>query len=57
MNTASVGLLLNLTSRDAAISPYIGAGVGLYDWELTESGDFIDFFVDPPEILPRHLRR
>ena len=28
--------------RRAAIQPYIGAGVGVFSWRYTETGDFID---------------
>ncbi|MDH3402650.1 MAG: hypothetical protein OES32_00575 [Acidobacteriota bacterium] len=41
--TGSVGLILQLLGRDAAIQPYLGFGGGFYDWSLVESGDFIDF--------------
>lgn len=48
LDTASftVGLVYRFTGRDAVISPYVGAGAGLYFWRLTESGDFIDFDFD-----------
>jgi hypothetical protein len=39
----NLGLLLHLARRDAAIVPYVGAGAGLYLWNLQEEGDFIDF--------------
>jgi outer membrane protein W len=29
--------------RSSGVQPYIGAGVGLYRWRYTESGDFVDF--------------
>jgi hypothetical protein len=29
--------------RESGVQPYIGAGVGLYRWRYTESGDFVDF--------------
>jgi opacity protein-like surface antigen len=41
--SGTIGLLLNLTGRDAAIQPYLGVGGGVYPWRLEESGDFIDF--------------
>jgi opacity protein-like surface antigen len=41
--SGTIGLLLNLTGRDAAIQPYLGVGGGAYPWRLEESGDFIDF--------------
>lgn len=31
------------TGRDAAIQPYIGAGVGIFRWRYTETGEFVDF--------------
>ena len=29
--------------RSAAVQPYIGAGVGIFSWRYSESGEFIDF--------------
>ena len=29
--------------RESGIQPYIGAGVGLYRWRYSESGEFVDF--------------
>lgn|SRR5687767_2462402 len=29
--------------RESGVQPYIGAGVGLYRWRYTESGEFVDF--------------
>jgi hypothetical protein len=29
--------------RESSVQPYIGAGVGLYRWRYTESGEFVDF--------------
>jgi hypothetical protein len=29
--------------RSSGVQPYIGAGVGLYRWRYTESGEFVDF--------------
>lgn len=49
--SATVAYVFNVLSRDASVVPYLGIGGGLYDWELTESGDFIDFGVEPPEIF------
>jgi len=48
----TVALAVNLAPKRAPIIPYVGAGVGLYAWSLEESGEFIDFFFDPPEIFP-----
>ncbi len=30
------------TGRRAAIQPYVGAGIGVFSWRYTETGDFID---------------
>ena len=45
--TLGVGAMFNLTRRDQAIIPYVGAGANLNFWRLTEFGDFIDFGADP----------
>lgn len=29
--------------RDAAVQPYIGAGVGVFAWRYSETGEFVDF--------------
>jgi hypothetical protein len=29
--------------RDAAVQPYIGAGVGIFSWRYSETGEFVDF--------------
>ena len=50
--SATVGLAFRLAPKNAPIIPYVGGGGGLYAWTLEESGEFIDFFVDPPEIFP-----
>jgi len=42
---------LNLTGPRARVVPYVGVGGGFYLWSLEEEGDFIDFGVDPPEIV------
>ncbi|MGH9379465.1 MAG: outer membrane beta-barrel protein [Thermoanaerobaculia bacterium] len=47
----TVGLLVHPLGRDAVVSPYLGGGLGAYLWRLTESGDFINFNVDPPFIF------
>jgi outer membrane protein W len=31
--------------RFASFQPYIGGGIGVYNWRYTETGDFIDFTV------------
>lgn len=47
----TVGLLVHPLGRDAVVSPYLGGGLGAYLWRLEESGDFINFNVDPPLIV------
>lgn len=42
VTSLTAGLVLRLSPRKA-LSPYVGAGGGLYSWELSEVGDFIDF--------------
>jgi hypothetical protein len=54
--SATAAYVLSLTGRDAAIVPYVGIGGGVYDWELEESGDFIDFGVVPAEIFTDSFR-
>jgi opacity protein-like surface antigen len=39
----TAGVVFSLTGPDAPLVPYVGAGVGLYSWQLEEDGDFIDF--------------
>lgn len=29
--------------RDRAVEPYVGAGIGVFNWRYTETGEFIDF--------------
>jgi len=48
--------VVSLTGRDATIVPYVGVGGGVYDWELEERGDFIDFGVVPNEIFTDRFR-
>ncbi len=43
--------VVELGDAMAAVVPYLGAGVGLYSWELSETGEFLDFGVDPPEVF------
>jgi hypothetical protein len=31
------------TGRESPVQPYIGAGVGLYRWRYSETGQFVDF--------------
>jgi opacity protein-like surface antigen len=39
----NLGILFHILRRDAVVSPYVGGGLGLYGYDLEESGDFIDF--------------
>lgn len=48
----TAGLVFNLTARHNRFVPYLGAGGGLYSWELTENGEFIDFASPDLEIFP-----
>lgn len=41
--TATVRLLP--LGRFAAFQPYVGGGIGVYNWRYSETGDFIDFSV------------
>lgn len=54
--SATAAYVVNLTGRDAAVVPYVGIGGGVYDWELEESGDFVDFGVEPLEIFSATFR-
>jgi hypothetical protein len=51
MNQLSVAWVLDLARRPGPAVPYVGVGGGLYFWELREEGEFIDFGVDPAEIV------
>jgi len=39
--TATARVLL--LGRHGVVQPYVGGGVGIYNWRYSESGDFIDF--------------
>ncbi len=41
--------------RSAAVQPYVGGGIGLFNWRYSETGDFIDFSVPGEPDLPREL--
>lgn len=41
--TATVRLLP--LGRGSAFQPYVGGGIGIYNWRYSETGDFIDFSV------------
>lgn len=66
IQTLTLGALIHLLDRDAAVVPYVGVGGGFYFWDLSESGDFINFdefqapifsgtFVDEGEALGYYL--
>jgi opacity protein-like surface antigen len=56
IGSLTAGLVFNLTGPDAPISPYVGAGGGLYSWRLEESGDFIDFNTPHRDIFSANLK-
>lgn len=31
--------------RSTAVQPYVGGGIGIYNWRYSETGDFVDFTV------------
>jgi hypothetical protein len=37
--------------RRGAVQPYVGAGIGFFNWRYTETGDFIDFSAFEPEVF------
>lgn len=37
--------------QGSPVQPYVGAGLGLFRYKYTESGEFLDFTFDPPEIF------
>jgi hypothetical protein len=43
--TATVRFL-PLGRGDAAVEPYVGAGIGIFNWRYSETGEFVDFFDD-----------
>lgn len=47
----TVAYQIKLASRRSTLVPYLGAGGGVWLWELEESGDFIDFVPVDPEIF------
>ena len=38
--------------QSSAIQPYFGAGLGIFSWRYSESGEFVDFGTRPPTIFP-----
>lgn len=54
--SATAAYVLNFAGRGASVVPYAGIGGGVYDWSLEESGDFIDFGVQPLEIFTDTFR-
>lgn len=38
------------TGRASGFQPYVGAGIGVLSWKYTETGSFLDFDFDPPDI-------
>ncbi len=37
--------------QSSAIQPYFGAGLGIFSWRYSESGEFVDFGTRPPTIF------
>ncbi len=50
VNSLTLGYMFQF-ARGSRVSPYVGAGGGVYLWELEERGDFIDFFQVDPELF------
>lgn len=48
----TAGLVYHFARRDSRFVPYVGAGGGLYTYDLIEDGDFIDFSTPDLEIFP-----
>lgn len=42
IGSLTAGFVFHLTAPGAPIRPYVGIGGGLYFWQLSEEGDFID---------------
>lgn len=38
----------------AKVEPYVGAGIGVFNWRYSEVGEFVDFDVKPPAIFRSH---
>ncbi len=51
IETATLGLRLDLASENSTLIPYVAIGGGFFGWTLTESGEFVDFGVIPEEIF------
>jgi hypothetical protein len=43
--TATVRFL-PLGRGNTAVEPYVGAGIGIFNWRYSETGEFVDFFDD-----------
>ena len=56
LTSLTLGLFVHLTQRDRAIVPYIGLGGGVWEWRLTEVGDFIDFKTEDLEVFSAFFR-
>jgi hypothetical protein len=37
--------------QGAGLQPYVGAGLGIFGWRYSESGEFVDFGTRPPTIF------
>ena len=49
--SVTAAYVIQLASPNSPVMPYLGVGGGIYAWELTEDGDFIDFLTDDLEIF------
>ena len=49
--TLGAAYVFDFTGPGSSIVPYAGVGGAAYFWNLEESGDFIDFFPQEPEIF------
>jgi opacity protein-like surface antigen len=56
VGSLTAGLVFHLLPRNNRLVPYVGAGGGLYAWELSEVGDFIDFDSPNLEIFPARFQ-
>lgn len=52
IGSLTAGLVYHFTRRDNRFVPYVGAGGGLYTYDLIESGEFIDFTTPDLEVFP-----
>lgn len=51
LSSLTVAAVLYPLGRGRTFTPYVGIGGGFYSWDYYEIGDFIDFDVDPAEVI------